>query len=319
MNPRPARLVFLAAPLALMLAAPAAAAPPALVTDSPVTAALAQQVIGDLGEATTLLDRNADPHDFQFRPSQARQLQEAGLLIWVGPELTPWLSEAAGQLDESRRLTLLHLPETATRDFAAGHDHEGHAHVDHDHGDEDASAETGETMLDPHAWLDPDNGAAWVGAIAERLSALDPENAATYRENAGAAQQRIARLDATLTERLAALPARPFVTGHDAYGYFTKHFGLPDAIPVALGDATAPSAARLTRIRDEIAASGAVCAFPEMAQSPRLLATAIEGTGLRMGELLSPNGAERKSGSNAYDDLLTGLAERIIACETEEN
>ena len=95
-----------------LLATPTLAEVPAIVADTPVTASLVQQVLGDLGQPVLLLDKGADPHDFQLRPSQARALQDAGLLIWMGPEMTVWLADAADLLGEDRQMQLLHQPGT---------------------------------------------------------------------------------------------------------------------------------------------------------------------------------------------------------------
>lgn len=283
----------------------AAAEPPRIVTDMPVTASLAAQVLGDLSQPEALLEAGSDPHDFQLRPSQARALQEAGLLIWMGPEMTVWLEDAADLLGEDRQMQLLHQPGTHLRDYAEGgeaaHDH-GH---DHDHG-----------APDPHAWLDPDNGKLWLGLIAKRLAGIDPENAATYRANAQAAAEALTREDAALATELGAAQARPFVSFHDAYGYFTEHFGMPEAVTVAIGDASAPSAARLQEARARIEASGARCVFTEAGHSPRMLETATEGLGLDQGEPISPTGVDLAAGPMLYVDILKQLAQRIMACET---
>ena len=113
----------------------AMAEPPRIVTDMPVTASLAAQVLGDLGQPVSLTEQGADPHDFQLRPSQARALQDAGLLIWMGPEMTIWLEDAASQLGDDRQMQLLHQPGTHLREYPetaaseeAGHDDHGHDH-----------------------------------------------------------------------------------------------------------------------------------------------------------------------------------------------
>lgn len=287
----------------------AMAEPPRIVTDMPVTASLAAQVLGDLGQPDALLDAGSDPHDFQLRPSQARALQDAGLLIWMGPEMTVWLQDAAGLLGEDRQMQLLHQPGTHLREFGetnedvAAHD-DGHEH-DHEHA---------HGALDPHAWLDPDNGALWLGLIAERLTEMDPENAATYRANAKAATEALSREAALITDQLRPAQAHPFVSFHDAYGYFTEHFGLPEAVTVAIGDASAPSAARLQEARARIEASGASCVFPEAGHSPRMLDTATEGLGLKTGETISPTGVDIDAGTKLYSEVLKQLAARITSC-----
>ena len=289
-----------------LLATPTLAEVPAIVADTPVTASLVQQVLGDLGQPVLLLDKGADPHDFQLRPSQARALQDADLLIWVGPELTPWLDRAATQIAPQKQLSLLPTsPMKRSYDAAAAHDHDDHSAEDHDH-----------ASLDPHAWLDPQNGAAWLDAIAARLAEADPDHAASYRANVEAAQTTLADRDAALTQLLAPAKGKPFVTFHDAYGYFTDHYGLTPAIAVTLGDATAPSAARIREVQDQITATGAVCAFPEATQPTRLIEDLTAGTNLRIGEALSPEGAELDIGAGLYGALLDQMGQRIAACLT---
>lgn len=289
-----------------LLATPTLAEVPAIVADTPVTASLVQQVLGDLGQPVLLLDKGADPHDFQLRPSQARALQDADLLIWVGPELTPWLDRAATRIAPQKQLSLLPAsPVKRSYDAAAAHDHDDHSAEDHDH-----------ASLDPHAWLDPQNGAAWLDAIAARLAEADPDHAATYRANVEAAQTALSDRDAALTQLLAPAKGKPFVTFHDAYGYFTDHYGLTPAIAVTLGDATAPSAARIREVQDQITATGAVCAFPEATQPTRLIEDLTAGTNLRIGEALSPEGAELDIGAGLYGALLDQMGQRIAACLT---
>ena len=217
---------------------PALAEVPAVVTDIPPVHALVSQVMGDLGQPVLLLERGADEHDFQLRPSQAASVADAQLVVWIGPELTPWLDSAMDTRPEgASALALLSAEGTITRAYSdpghddehaeEGHDHakEGHDHAEegHDHAEEghdhakegEAHAEAGHDHAhdhdhahshdgtDPHAWLDPGNGRIWLGLIAAELSRLDPENAATYEANAAAAAQRIDALDAEIAAILA--------------------------------------------------------------------------------------------------------------------
>ena len=134
---------------AIILAAgqlPAWADVPAVVTDMPVTHSLVAMVMGDLAEPVLLLERGADPHHFQLRPSQARAVEQAGLAVWMGPALTPWMERAVGALSDSATLELLTVeglelqpyPESRLTGAAGAnaHDHD-HGHGHDDHGDDD--------------------------------------------------------------------------------------------------------------------------------------------------------------------------------------
>lgn len=315
---------------------------PRVVTDIPPVHALVSQVMGDLGTPDLLLEPGASEHDFQLRPSQAAGLADAELVVWIGPELTPWLDRALEGLGEdSARLGLLAVPGTYLQDFSADgahgtephdHGHESAAEAEHgehaedshaaeaghdDHAEEGHDAEAGHdghdhAGVDPHAWLDPNNARLWLTAIAEELSRLDPANAATYTANATTAAEAITALDADLAQRLAPVKDRSFIVFHDAYGYFAAHYGVQIAGSIALGDATAPGAARLEALGTR--ATSVACVFPESQHDKRLAEQLASESGARLGAPLDPNGSTLTMGPGLYAALMTGLVDNLTGC-----
>lgn len=298
----------------LFLASPAVADVPKVVTDIPVVQSLVAQVMGDLGQPAVLLGKGGNAHNYQMRPSEAGSLQDADLLFWIGPSMTPWLERGIESGTRAKAVALLDVPGTHLRDFGAdGHDHahEGaDAHGAEDH-DEDGHMHSG---ADPHAWLDPANAAVWLDAIARELSAQDPEHAGAYAANAGAARDSVAAADVEIRQALASAPQKPVVMFHDAYGYFADHFGLDVEGTIALGDAATPGAARLAEIRQALVAGGVACVFPEAQHDPKLALTLAEGTPVRVGPALDPSGSSTEPGPDLYQRTLTGLGRSIAEC-----
>jgi len=292
--------------LASLLTSPAFAEVPKVVTDIPPVHALVAQVMGDLGQPQLLLEKGADEHDFALKPSQMQGIAEADLAVWIGPELTPWL-ERALQGSPAAQLPLLDAAPTLRHSYAP-QDGEEHTQEEHDEAGHDHAG------TDPHAWLDPQNALIWTGLIAAELTRLDPENAATYAANAEAARARIAMLDADLKTQLAPVADKPFVAFHDAYGYFTAHYGLQAAGHLALGDASAPGAAHIAELQAGIAAGGIVCLFPEVQHDPALLTQLAEGSTVRIGGALDPVGSTLEPGPAAYETLLRGIADTLATC-----
>ncbi len=328
-----------------LIATPASAEAPRVLTDTPVTQSLVAQVMGDLGTPAMLLDQGGDPHHMQFRPSQARALSGADLVVWVGEGLTPWLGEPVETLASGAVLTLsevegLHLRafgEAAAdhghdHDHDHDHDHEGHDHDGHDHdhdahdhddhGHEDHESHDHEhdghdhvhSGLDPHLWLDPGNAVIWLETIAETLGGLDPDNAMVYEANAQAAIDTTLSLQAELALQLAPASGRGLVMFHDAYGYFADTFDLSIVATITGGDATAPGAARLSALRSELQEEGAVCLFPEANHSDDFARVVIEGTEIRLGAPLDPAGVTLEPGPMLYRDLLRNLAQAVADC-----
>jgi zinc transport system substrate-binding protein len=83
---------------------------------------------------------------------------------------------------------------------------------------------------------------------------------------------------------------------------------------VALGDATAPGAARLAALREGVAGGGAVCLFPEAQHDAGLIDELAADTGVRIGAALDPNGSTLPPGPQAYEALLSGLATALADC-----
>jgi zinc transport system substrate-binding protein len=306
---------------------PALAEVPSVVTDIPPVHALVSQVMGDLGQPVLLLERGADEHDFQLRPSQAAAVAEAELVVWIGPELTPWLDSALDvRPAEGAALALLAAEGTEVRAYGekghddhadAGHDHDhdhGHDHGHDDHADAGHDHGHSHDGDDPHAWLDPGNAQVWLGLIAAELGRLDPDNAATYQANAAAAVERVAALDAEVAAILEPARGKPVVTFHDAYGYFAAHYGLTMAGSIALGDAASPGAQRLSELRATMEGGGVLCIFPEAQHDPALVTQMAEGTGAKVGGLLDPVGSTLEPGPGAYAALLTGMAQTFADC-----
>lgn len=296
---------------------------PRVVTDFAPVTGLVATVMGDLGAPEQLLEQGANAHDFQLRPSQAAALADAGLVVWAGPQMSPWLDRTLEGIGTVPQLRLLEAEGTHLQAFGATHDdhdhdaeHDAENDAAHDEGHDD-QAEVGEAHdhsgMDPHAWLDPANGAVWLEVIAAELGRIDPEHAAAYRANAEAGKAGIAALDRDLAAELTPLQGRPFVVFHDAYGYFTAHYGLTLAGAVAYGDATSAGAAHLRDLQ-QTAGSEALCLFPEAGHDPKLLSQMAEATGVKLGAPLDPEGVAQAPGRDAYLGTLRSLAESLTSC-----
>lgn len=305
--------------LPLLAAAPAIAKTPDVVADIAPVHALVAQVMGDHGTPRLLVDSASDPHTVQLRPSQARAISEADLVVWMGPDFAPWLARALANNADVPSLSLLEWPGTHLRekgedahDDHAGEHADGHAnehadgHDDHDHG-----------PVDPHAWLSPENGHAWIDAIARTLSQADPENAAGYEANAAAAHRRLAGTEARIEELLAPYEGVQIMTFHDAFGYFAEAFGLEIIGSVRPSDATSPSAATLSGLQATVEAHDVACAFAEPGYDPALLETisrgALKGADIPMGTL-DPVGRSLTPGPEMYFTLLEDIAANIADC-----
>lgn len=271
----------------LLLATAATAEVPTVVTDFGPVQAITQAVMAGVGAPEVLLAGTDTVHSFAMRPSHARMLAEADLVIWAGSDLSPWLEEPVANLAGSATtLELLKtegwtvLPARSAHDHDHGHGDEAHGDADHDDHDEhdDHAAEQGDYGDDPHAWLDPAIVAVWAGHIATALGTVDPANADAYAENAAAFAADMTALEAELAGLLQDVDASKIVFGHDTTQYFEARFGVQPAGFIAQSDAAAPGPARLQDLRAAVVAGSVTCILGDSETNPGDVATLIEGT-----------------------------------------
>jgi zinc transport system substrate-binding protein len=305
--------------LALAAARPAGAEAPQVATDIPPVNSLVARVMQGVGVPGLVLPSGASPHGYSMRPSDARTLAGADIVIWTGAALTPWLGRAIATLAPgAATVELLDVEGTTLLGFREGATFEHRAHAGEPGAEAPADADDGHgghapAGVDPHAWLDPQNARAWLGAIAAALAEADPGNAETYRRNAAAAGGELDALMAELSAALAPVRQKPFIVFHDAYRYFEDRFGLEAAGAISLGDASAPSPARIAEIRATLSATRAACVFAEPQFATGLIETVVEGTAARAA-VLDPLGVTLAPGPGLYPALLRNLASALRDC-----
>ncbi len=285
-----------AAVAALIAAGPAAAgAPRVLATIAPVHA-LAAMVMGGTSALGLLIRGGADPHRYALRPSDARLIENAQVIFWIGPELETALVNAFATLARSAHVVSL---------SAAGGVRRTRARV--------SPGQRHSIRADPHIWLDPTNAAAMVRAMARTLSAVDGANAAAYAANARNSIERLAALDRELRDRLAPVRRVPYVVFHDAYRYFEQRYGLNSLGAVANDPDHPPGARRLRAMQRVMIERKVRCMFVAPGTRPAIAEMLRRGTVARIA-VLDPLGAGNRPGPGAYGLLMRSLAAALTGC-----
>ena len=324
--------------LAALAAAPniaASAEPPAAVASIKPVHSLLAGIMEGVGRPALLVPGGASPHTWSMRPSHARALEDADIVVWTGEDLESFLvqplhalADDAYILELSRveGIILLRMREGGAwdeHDDSSGDGDEGgederdedHAESEDDdahlHHEDEHEHHRGEYNM--HLWLDPANAAVIVGAMSDALSRLDPERASVYRENEAALESRLLALDDELREAFVPVSDRGFIVFHDAWQYLDTRYGLRAVGSVTVSPDQAPGAARLMEIREKIIEEKATCVFAEPQFEPRLVRTLVEGTGANTGTL-DPLGAAFEDGPDLYFDLMRGNARAFRDC-----
>lgn len=216
-------------------------------------------------------------HDYTLTVEQMKALGRSRAVVLSGLGLEDFmedvLPEASLCIDASAGIATLEAEEH-DHDHAQEHEHE------HDHGE-----------ADPHLWLDPARAAQMVENIAAGLSALYPEHAQTFSENAQAYCAELAALKAEGEALLAGLSCRELVTFHDGFSYLADAFDLEIAAAMEVEPGSEPPARELEQIVRLLREDGIPAVFYEASgddATARLVAgetgAAVAALDLGMGE-----------------------------------
>ena len=253
------------------------------------TTTIAGDIVGNVGgdrvHVDTLVPADADPHDFEPRPSDAVALAEAEVVVKSGGDLDEWLGdliESAG--GDAAELTLL-----------------------------DSVRAIGD---DPHWWQNPRNAILAAQAVRDALAEADPDGRREYERNAARYVRELRALDDEIERCMQRVPPekRKLVTTHDSLGYFAERYGLEvigSVIP-SLSTQAQPSAKEVDALVEQIEEEGVEAIFPEAVVSQRLERAISRESGAEVGrELWTDSVGGEGSGAETYVDAMRANADAL--------
>ena len=300
---------------------------------------LTSYIMDGVGEPDLIIDGVASPHNFQIKPSHAKMLQKADLVIWVGEDLESFLPSALKSIPKNavvfELLDQSGLKKLKFREkniFEGHDDHDEHGHDEHakkeddhddhddeehakkeddhdDHGHDEHGHAHGE--YDPHIWLDPSNAKVIVKKITNQLSKIDKDNSSVYKANS---KKLLKDLDGLIKEVKNEINKdASFVVFHDAYQYFEKRFGINVIGALTVNPDVMPGAEQLSEIREVIEHEKAKCIFSEPQFNPNIINSIASDTGVKTG-VLDPLGANIDKGKGMYFQLIKGMSGSLKEC-----
>lgn len=227
---------------------------------TPEWGALVHELGGERVEVYVATTARQDPHRIEARPALLARARRADLLVCTGAELeVGWLpllqresGNAAiqngrpGYFEAARYVRLIEKP--AVLDRALG----------------DVHAEG-----NPHIHLDPRNLPRVAEALAARLAALDPANAAHYAARHRDFAARMAASISRWQQEGAALRDVRVLAHHKNWSYLAAWLGLKVVADLEPKPGIEPSAVHLAQILDQLRAEPARMVLRTPYQSPR--------------------------------------------------
>ncbi|MDW3776649.1 zinc ABC transporter substrate-binding protein ZnuA [Kluyvera cryocrescens] len=288
----------------------------AVVTSLKPLGFIASAIADGVTETQVLLPDGASEHDYSLRPSDAKRLQNADLVVWIGPEMEAFMNKSTQSIPEAKKVTIAQLDgvkpllmkgaDDDDDDHAAEGEHD-HAHAEkgdahHHHGD-----------YNMHLWLSPEIARLSAVAIHDKLVELMPQSRARLDANLKDFEANLATTDKQVANELAPVKGKGYFVFHDAYGYYEKHYGLTPLGHFTVNPEIQPGAQRLHQIRTQLVEQKATCVFAEPQFRPAVVESVARGTTVRMG-MLDPLGTNIQLSKESYPAFLTQLATQYASC-----
>jgi zinc/manganese transport system substrate-binding protein len=245
---------------------------------------LVANVGGDKVDVAVLVGPDADAHTYQPRPSDARTLAAAQVLVSNGLGFEGWIDRLA----EAANFKGRHIVASAG-----------------------AAQES-----DPHCWQDVACARRYVANIADGLAAADPANAAAYRSRAAEYDKRLANLDSWIRAEIARVPEdrRKAITGHNSFRYFARAYGVSLSAPRGYNTDNEPTARDVANLIRQVREQKIKALFIENMTNPNLVDEIARDSGATVGPRLYSDALSKPGGPAAtYEAMMRHNVTALVA------
>ena len=224
---RPACAAMLAAMVLASLPVLAAPATIKIVAAENFYGDVARQIGGSHVEVTSILSNpDEDPHLFETSPSTAKALESAEIVIYNGADYDPWMAKLLSASKKPERANIV------AADLVG--------------------AKSGDN---PHLWYEPKTLPEVAAALAAKLEARDPADAAEYKANLTAFQKSFAPILKEIMSIRDKHKGLDVTATEPVFGYMAKALGfemLNYPFQVSVMNNAEPSASQVAGFEDSL-------------------------------------------------------------------
>ncbi len=233
-----------------------------------------EAVGGDEVEVSTIIPVGTEPHDFEPKAQDLVGLSSAQVFVYNGLGMESWVEDTIAAVNNKSLIVV-----DASKDVTPI------TNVD-----EEEISEHGQ--YDPHIWLSLKCAETEVVSIKDALVKVDPTNKDYYEANCTDYTSKLESLYNEYAEKFGTLSNMTFVTGHAAFGYLCRDFGLTQKSVEDVFAEGEPSAQQLTELVNYCNESGVTTVFAEEMASPEVSATLASEVGARVETIYTIESAE---------------------------
>lgn len=239
--------------------------PLVVVTTGQIHDATRAMVEGVPVELKLLCGPGVDPHSYGASTRDVLAMDQAELIIFNGFHLEAQLSE------------LLEREAIAEKSWAMSSAFPAERRLGWSEEGEEAQS------FDPHIWNDLEGWSSCVEALSQELAALFPEDAEQITDNARRYASEVLAAHEWAVEQLSALPEsrRVLVSGHDAFSYFARNYGLETVAILGVGNDPEADLRTMRTVAEKVVEREVPVVFLESITNPRLTQALLEACAAR--------------------------------------
>lgn len=254
------------------------------------------QIAGNKADVYNITPASAEPHDYEPTTQDIARIENSNVLVLNGGNLEAWGSKVSDNVKGS-----------SVRVVIAG---EGLAdqHI----------VENGQTIQDPHIWLDPVLAKKEAAKITEALVSIDPKDTAYFYTNEKALDDRLDALDQSFRQGLSTCQKKDIVTSHAAFGYLARQYNLNQVAISGISPDAEPSLQKFAQLTDFVKQNNIKFILFESLVSPKLAQAIADETGAKTLVLDPLEGipdAQLQQGENYFTIMRQNLNNLKIALE----
>ena len=188
----------------------------------------AKRILGDAAEECQLVllgGSGVDLHSYQPSVADIAAIASCDLFFYVGGESDEWVEDALA-IDHKDTRAAFSLMEILEEQLKEEEHKEGMQEEAHGHGAEHEEHEE-DPEYDEHVWLSLKNAEICVEKMTEAISALMPDKAAGFAQNAASYEASLAELDSRFTAAVKAALQKTLLFGDRfPFRYLVDDYGL---------------------------------------------------------------------------------------------
>lgn len=249
----------------------------------------ADKIAGSKAEVSCMVPDNMEPHDYEPKTKDFESLVKSDAFIYNGLGLESWVDQVNNVIgDKDIRIV----------DSSEGVDVRKEGDV-----------------TDPHCWLSLKQAQKQAENIKDTLIEIDEENKDYYQGNYDEFVSELDSLYNDYKNKFDRLLNKDFVTGHAAFGYLCRDFGLQQNSVENLFAEGEPTPKQLEALVSFCKENNIKTVFSESLASPKVSQTLANEVGAKVVPILT---LESNEDDKSYVEVMKYNLEEIYKCLSQE-